>query len=181
MELFFIILVLILLIIISLILSIFFVLPFLTGAPYEGTKKKTLEKMIEFTNPKKGDKIAELGSGDGRIVIALAKKCPEAKVYGFEINPFLVWISKRKIKKQGLKNAKIYWKNFWNINLGEYNKIVLFQFKTIMHKLSKKFSKELKSGTKIISHFWKIPEWKLKRKFKKVYYYEKSSKTSSSI
>ncbi len=171
MELFFIILVLVLLIIIALILSIFFVFPFLTGAPYEGTKKKTLEKMIEFTKPKKGDRIAELGSGDGRIVVALAKKCSQAEVHGFEINPFLVWISRRKIKKQGLKNAKIYWKNFWNIDLGEYNKIVLFQFKTIMHKLSKKFSKELKSGTRIISHFWKIPGWKLKKKSGKVYLY----------
>lgn len=180
MELFFILLVLILLIILVLVLSIFFVFPFLTGAPYEGTKKKALEKMIKFTNPKKGDKIAELGSGDGRIVIALAKKCPKAEVHGFEINPFLVWISKRKIKKQGLKNAKIYWKNFWNVNLGNYNKIALFQFKTIMNKLSKKFNKELKPKAKIISHYWKLPSWKLKKKSGRVFYYERYSKNSSS-
>ena len=159
------------LILILIVLSYFYLIPFFFGAPFEPSSKKAIEKIIKFTNPKKGDLIAELGSGDGRICIELGKK--GAKVYGFELNPFLVWISRRKIKKSGLKNVKIYWKNFWKVNLFPYNKIVMFQFKTIAGMLSRKFNEELYPGTKIISHWWKLPRWKILKKEGRIYLYEK--------
>ena len=82
--------------ILSIILAWFFLIPFFFGAPYEPTRGKALKNIIKFTNPKAGDKIAELGSGDGRICITLTKKLPKnskIEIHGFEINPFLVWIS----------------------------------------------------------------------------------------
>ena len=159
------------LVIVAIILSYFFFIPFFYGAPFEPSRGKALKNIIEFTKPNKKDLIVELGSGDGRICIELGKK--GARVDGFEINPFLVWISRRRIKKLGLKNVKIYWKSFWKVNLFSYNKIVLFQFKTIAGKLSKKFKKELKSGTWIISHWWRLPRWKVQKKVGRVYLYKK--------
>jgi len=154
-------------------LAYFFVIPFFFGAPYEPSRGKALKSIIKFTNPKSGDKIAELGSGDGRICIALAKNLQKIEIHGFEINPFLVWISRRKIKKLGLQNKiKIYWKNFFKEDLSRYNKIVMFQFNTITNKLSKKFKKELKPGSIIVSHWWKLPEWKIKKQIGRVYLYE---------
>ncbi len=164
------ILVLIVLLILAIVLAYFFLIPFFFGAPYEPSRGKALENIIKFTNPKKGDKIAELGSGDGVVCIELAKKC--AEVHGFEINPFLVWISRRKIRKLGLDNVFIYWKNFWKINLSSYNKIVIFQFNTITRKLGKKFKQELKPKTRIVSHWWRLPHWKIKKKIGRVYLYE---------
>ena len=119
----------------------------------------------------RGDKIAELGSGDGRICASLAEF--GADVSGFEINPFLVWISRRKIKKLGLQNKiKIYWKNFFKEDLSKYNKIVMFQFNTITNKLSKKFKRELKSNSMIVSHWWKLPGWEIKKQEGRVYLYK---------
>ncbi len=162
---------LILLTVLSIILSYFFIIPFFFGAPYEPSRGRALKNIVKFTNPKSGDKIAELGSGDGRICIALAKK--GAEVSGFEINPFLVWISKRKIRKLGLQNKiKIYWKNFFKKDFSEYNKIVMFQFSTITTKLSKKFKKELKPSSIIVSHYWKLPNWKIKKQEGRVYLYK---------
>jgi len=158
---------------ITITLAYFFVIPFFFGAPYEPSRGKALKSIIKFTNPKSGDKIAELGSGDGRICIALAKNLQKIEIHGFEINPFLVWISRRKIKKLGLQNKiKIYWKNFFKEDLSRYNKIVMFQFNTITNKLSKKFKKELKPGSIIVSHWWKLPEWKIKKQIGRVYLYE---------
>lgn len=160
---------LIILIILAVILSYFFLIPFLFGAPYDISRRESLSNMVKFTNPKRGDKIAELGSGDGRVCIALAQT--GAEVYGFEINPFLVWLSRRKIRKLGLQNKIfIYWKSFWKVNLNKYNKVVFFQFKTITNKLGKKFKKELKPGSKIISHQWKLPEWPIKKKIGKFHF-----------
>jgi|AntAceMinimDraft_18_1070375.scaffolds.fasta_scaffold39953_2 protein-L-isoaspartate O-methyltransferase len=164
-------LIFIIVLIVGFVLSYFFLIPFFFGAPYEPSRGKALENIIKFSEPKKGDLIAELGSGDGRICIGLGKL--GAEVHGFELNPFLVWFSRRKIRKKDLKNVKIYWKNFWKVDLGEYNKIVVFQFKTVADKLGRKFSKELKPGTKIISHWWRLPGWKVIKKVGRVYFYEK--------
>lgn len=162
-------------------LLLFFFIPFLFGAPYDVTRKNSLKHIVTLTNPQKGDKIAELGSGDGRVCIELAKKNPDAKIYGFEINPFLVWISRAKIRKLNLQNQiKIYRKNFWKINFRDYNKIVLFQYRTVMNKLEKKIENEMHKNSKIISHNWQLPNYKLKKKLGKkrglsgeVYLYER--------
>ncbi len=159
------------------ILSYFYLIPFFFGAPYEPSSKRAINTIVDFTNLKNCDKIAELGSGDGRICIALAKKIPKnskIEIHGYELNPFLVWLSKRKIKKAGFQNQiKIYWKNFWKVDLFPYNKIVIFQFKTISKYLSKKFKRELYPKTKIISHWWRLPKWPIKKKQGRIYLYEK--------
>lgn len=163
---------LVILILISIFLAYFFIIPFFFGAPYEPSRGKALENMIKFTNPKKGDKIAELGSGDGAVCIDLAKKS-DAVIHGFEINPFLVWISRKRIRKLGLQNkVKIYWKNFWKKDLSQYNKIIMFQFNTITNRLSKKFKQELKPKSIIVSHWWKLPRWKIKKNVGRVYLYK---------
>jgi 16S rRNA A1518/A1519 N6-dimethyltransferase RsmA/KsgA/DIM1 with predicted DNA glycosylase/AP lyase activity len=172
---------LILLIKIFLFFVIFFVIPFLFGAPYDVTRKNAMKNIVKLASSNKKDKIAELGSGDGRVCIELAKKNPLAQIHGFEINPILVWISRRKIKKLKLQNRiKIYWKSFWKINFKDYNKLVLFQFKTVMKRMENKINKELRPKSHVISHNWKLPHHKIKKKLGKkkalsgeVYLYEK--------
>lgn len=151
----------------------FIILPFSFGAPFEPTNKKILRKMIEFSKVKKGEKIADLGSGNGRIVIEFAKLPNVKEVHGFEINPFLVWFSKRKIKKLGLqRRAFIHWKNFWNQNLSEFDIIIVFQIVFIMKNLGKKLKKELRKGSRVVSNTWKFPNWKAKKQGRDIYLYE---------
>ena len=160
---------------IFLLISIFFfiLLPLIIGAPFESTDKKTLRKMIEFSKVKRKEKVADLGSGNGKIVIEFAKLPAVAEAHGFEINPFLVWFSKRKIKKLGLQDkAFIHWKNFWNQNLSEYDVIIVYQIGLIMKKLEKKLKKELKKGSRVVSNTWKFPNWKAKKQEGDVYLYE---------
>lgn len=173
--------ILFILVIIFIILSYFFIFPWFYGAPYDVTREKALKNILKLTNPQQNDFIAELGSGDGRVCISLALKNSKSQIHGYEINPFLVLISRRKIRKLRLqKQIRIYWRDFWKINLSKYNKIVFFQFSTITHRLENKFNKELKRGTKVISHNWKLPNWKIKKQLGKkelsqgiVYLYEK--------
>ena len=155
---------------VTFVLSLFFLIPWLFGAPFEGTKKRVVKEMIKISKVKKQDKIVELGSGDGRIVIEFAKK--GAIVEGFEINPILVYLSRRKIKKENLQDrAKIYWKSFWKINLSKYDIIVLFQFETIMRKLERKIKTEAKKSVRIISNTWKFPSLKLMKQVGKIRLY----------
>ena len=160
------------LVVFAILFFVFFLLPFLFGAPFQPTNEDKLRKMIKLANIKKGDKAVDLGSGDGRIVIALAKAGAEA--HGYEINPFLVLFSKYKIKKEGLdKKAFIHWKSFWSINFRDYNVVTLFQFGTIMNKLEIKLKKELKSKSRVVSYYWEFPKWKPSKHIGNVWLYKK--------
>ena len=158
------------LVVFAIIYSIFFLIPFLVGAPFEPTNRKKLRKIIKLANAKEGEKAVDLGSGDGRIVIELAKKGAEA--HGFEINPILVLISRWKIRKLGLKNAFIHWKSFWGEDFGKYDLIILFQFSTVMKRLRDKLKKELKSKARVVSFYWKFPGWKIKKKIENIHLYQ---------
>ena len=155
----------------SAIIAIF--MPFIFGAPFQPTSRQKIEKIIELADIKKRNKLVDLGSGDGRIVIAFAKKGLES--HGYEINPFLIWLSRRKIRKEKLQGkAFIHWKNFWNEDLGKFDIIVIFQINYVMKKLEKKLKKEAKKNARIISHDWKFPALKIKKKISSIYLYEKN-------
>jgi SAM-dependent methyltransferase len=145
--------------ILFLIIFVFLILPlFFIGAPYlpsykESSDRKYLEELFEFLGKyrNKNSKFIDLGSGDGRIVIEFAKKNYES--YGIEMNPFLVFLSKLKIRKEGLKNAKIIWGNFWKIDLSQFDIIYFFHYKLTNKFLTKKFLKQSKNKIIISSHF----------------------------
>lgn len=152
--------------------SLFHLIPLLFGAPFQPTNERKLKMIMELAKIKRGDIAVDLGSGDGRLVIALAKA--GAKVDGYEINPLLVWYSRIKIRRARVNSrAKIYWKNFWNVDLSKYNVVTLFQFGTIMEQLEKKLSCELKRGSRIVSYYWQFPKWKLVDKVEDVFLYKK--------
>lgn len=165
-------------VIILIVVAIFAFLPFFFGAPWEPTDKKTLGKMAEFAKIKKGEKIVDLGSGTGTIVIEFARNPLVKEAHGYEINPILVWISRIRIKNLGLqKKAFIHFGNFMNKDLSKFDVVFIFQIFTIMPSLEKKLKKELKKGSRIVSNTWKFPHLKLKKKFekgimKKAYLYE---------
>lgn len=151
---------------------IFILIPLVFGAPFEGSQEKVVKKMLASARPKKSDKVADLGSGDGRIVIAFAQKGIES--HGFEINPLLVLYSRWNIRRLGLhKRAFIHWKNFWNTDLSSFTIINVFQISYLMPRLEKKLTEESLKGTKVISNTWKFPHWKTEKSVPPVYVYRK--------
>jgi hypothetical protein len=149
---------------------IFYILPLFFGAPYEGTADKKIKDIIKLSGAKKEDIIADLGSGDGRIIIAFGKKGIEA--HGYEINPILVLFTKHRIKKLKLKNTFVHWKSFWKSDFGKYDIITMFQYKTLMKGLENKINKDAKRKIKVISYHWKFPDMKIKKSIGDVYLYE---------
>ena len=153
------ILILILSLLLALILS--YTLFFIFGAPYDPTTKKKLETISSLIKDNKSKRIAELGSGDGRLAIRIANDNPKTIIDCYEINPLLVLISKSKIKKAKLnKRVKVHYQNFWKVNLFKYDSVVLFQFPHVMNKLEKKIKKECKKETRIISNHWEFKNLK---------------------
>jgi len=142
----------------------------LFGAPYAATRERKLNLMLDMLSLTTNDKFVDLGSGDGRIVIAAAKRGIES--YGYEMNPILVLISRRNIKKQNLKTkTKIYWKSYWKVSLKDYSAVTVFGIKHIMPSLKKKLRKEIEGGGRIVSNHFKFPEWKEVEKRENLYLY----------
>src|SRR5688572_3270112 len=78
----------------------FIIILFFGGSVYAKSTDEIVVKMISLLEAKPAQKAADLGSGDGRLLIALAKAGVES--HGYEINPFLVWLSRKNIREAGL-------------------------------------------------------------------------------
>lgn len=126
--------------------------------------------MIELSELKPGEKAADLGSGDGRIVIAMARI--GAIAHGYEINPFLVWWSRYKIRRAGLQDqAFIHLGSFWSKDLSKFDVVTVFGTTHIMKGLEKKLKKELKSNARVISYVFAFPSWEYAQKESAIFVY----------
>jgi len=153
--------------------AVFYLLarPFFGGAIYYPTRADKSETILKLARVKPGQKVADLGSGDGRILLAFAKAGAVAR--GYEINPILVWYSRRAIKKAGLeKNAFVEWKSMWRADISDCDTVFVYDFPNFMSQLGEKLERELRVGTKVISNVYKIPEWEPLKVEDNLYLYE---------
>jgi len=141
------------------------------GAVYVPADQEVVRKMVKLANPKPGDKFVDLGSGDGRIVIAFARAGAES--HGYEVNPLLVWISRRNIRAAGLTGkAFIHGRSFWKQDLSGFNIVAVYGVTYIMRKLKKKLKKESQSGSRLVSYLFEFPGQQPLKKEKGVYLYK---------
>lgn len=135
-----------------------FTIEMLKDVPFYPTSDERLEDMLELADIKKSDISVDLGSGNGKIVLAFAKM--GAKAYGIEIDSKLVDLSRINIKQSRLENrATILNANFFTEDLSEFNIVTVYGTKSIMGKLERKLKRELKPGTKVLLNHFKFPKW----------------------
>jgi len=136
---------------------VFFVFfPLARGAIYDPSSPVETRIMVEMATVARGERAADLGSGDGRVVIELAQAGAEA--HGFEVNPLLVLMSRRNIRRSGLAGkARIHWGSFWRRDLSGFDIITVFQVGFVMGRLETKLQRELPTGARVISHYWRFP------------------------
>ena len=144
--------------VISLFLSYTIIPRFWGDAPYVGSKKAKVERMLRLAQLSETDRVVDLGSGDGRLVFAAARKGVDEAV-GYEIHPFLVWRSTVLAKILRLPNAHFIAKSFWDVSLSEFNVVLVYQLPRVMIRLAQKFSAELPTGARIISNSFELPGW----------------------
>ena len=129
------------------------------ASPWVPVFKRDIERVLKLADVKDNDLVYDLGSGDGRIVVAIAHNS-DANVIGFEVSfvPYL-W-SRLKILFLGLpKRVEVRYGDFLLRDLSQASVIFCFLTPMAMKKLSPKFRKELKKGTRIISYSFSLPDW----------------------
>jgi hypothetical protein len=140
-------------------------------APFVPSSRKQIKSMLKLAKIEKGIKIAELGSGDARIVTALAKE--GAQVTGYEINPVLWLLGNLRILLSGTrKHAKVKKTNFMDVDLSQFDILVIYGIAKLMPKLEEKLLKEgVGSEIKVISNTFEFPNKEAVRTIEKAHLY----------
>ncbi len=133
----------------------------LKGSPYVPTNKKEFKAIFEQINFKKGDKLYDLGCGDGRTLRFAVKKYGVTGV-GFDVNTFLIWRSRFLAFIQKIKNIDFEIRNILDVDLKEADYIYIFLMPKLIQKLLPLFNSSLRKNTIVISHGFKIDGWEKK-------------------
>jgi SAM-dependent methyltransferase len=127
--------------------------------PFVPSPQVVVDKMVELAGVKKGDVVYDLGSGDGRIVIAAAKR--GARAVGFEIDPELVGESRANIKKAGVQDlAEIRNQDILTVDLSPANVLTMYLLPDVNLKLKPNILSQLKPGSRVVSHSFDMGDWK---------------------
>jgi tRNA G37 N-methylase Trm5 len=127
--------------------------------PYVPTPNNVVEEMLKVANVGKDDVVYDLGCGDGRIVITAAQKYG-ARGVGVDINPDRIKESNENARKAGVTDrVKFLQQDLFETDLREATVVTLYLLPDVNRRLRPKMFRELKPGTRIVSHAFDMGEW----------------------
>jgi SAM-dependent methyltransferase len=127
---------------------------------YVPTPVVVVERMLELAKVTKEDLVVDLGSGDGRIPILAAERFG-ARAIGIEINPVWVRDARAIAERSGLADRVSFRvEDIFDADLREATVVMLYLFPDVNRKLEPKLARELKPGTRVVSHEYLIGDWK---------------------
>ena len=128
------------------------------GAPFYPTSAFIVEKMLALAGVNSESIVYDLGCGDGVIVVEAARHCNAMKAVGIEQKQRLCSIALRKTRHLG--NAVIINANYDDVDISEASVVTLYQSASENARLKQKLVRELREGTKVVSHDFGIPGWR---------------------
>jgi precorrin-6B methylase 2 len=121
------------------------------------TPEELVEKMLDIAKVTSQDIVMDLGSGDGRNVIAAAKR--GARAIGVEFNPDMVALSRRKAKEAGVSDRATFIEgDMFEADISKATVLALFLLPSNLDKLAPKFL-ALKPGTRIVNNTFNVTGW----------------------
>ena len=126
--------------------------------PYVTTPQNVVDAMLELAEVRPGDRLLDLGSGDGRIVITAARRFGISGL-GIEIDPTLVELSRKNASTQGVaEQARFVVADLMTADLSRFNVITMYLLPDVNLLLRPKL-RSLPAGTRIVSHDWDMGDW----------------------
>lgn len=131
------------------------------GAPYVPTRHKQRQQALDMLELNPGQTLIDLGSGDGAMLLAAARR--GLYVVGYEINPLLVAVSRFRTRKYG-KAVKVIRGNFWKKTWPEADAVFVFLTGSYMEKLDQQMKIQFKSEVKLITYGFALNDKKPAKK-----------------
>ena len=128
--------------------------------PYEPSKPEVVDAMLRLAKVTAADVVYDLGCGDGRIVIAAVRDYG-ARGVCVDIDPQRIAEASANAAKAGVADrVRFLTQDLFTTDIGEATAVMLFLWPEVNLKLRPKLLKELKPGTRIVSHFHDMGDWK---------------------
>ena len=128
--------------------------------PYVPTPPDIVKAMLKLADVKPHDVIYDLGCGDGRIAIAAAKEFG-ARAVGVDIDPKRISEAQENAKNAGVADrVKFMQGNLFGADIHEATVVTLYLLPTVNLQLKPKLLRDLKPGTRIVSHRFDMGDWK---------------------
>lgn len=127
--------------------------------PYVPTPNEVVDRMLQLANVTGDDTLYDLGSGDGRIIITAAQRYG-TRGTGIDINPELVQQSQANAQSANVADrVDFVQQDLFQTDLSNATVVTLYLLPDINLKLRPKLLRELKPGTRIVSHDFDMGEW----------------------
>lgn len=131
---------------------------------YLPTPHAVVEAMLDLAEVRAGDVLYDLGAGDGRIVIAAARR-HGARAVGIELDPRKAAEARANVARAGLGDrVEIRQGDIFDADLGDASVVTLFLFPEVNERLAPKLRRELRPGTRIVSHRFGLGNWPPERR-----------------
>lgn len=128
-------------------------------APFVPTPENVVSEMLRLAGVDKTDRVYDLGSGDGRIVIMAAQKF-HAEAVGVELDDDLYKQSMERIATLKLQDkAKILHMNMYKVSLRPATVVTLYLLTSVNERLKPILERDLRSGARVVTHDFQIPGW----------------------
>jgi SAM-dependent methyltransferase len=127
--------------------------------PFVVTPDAVVERMLYLAQPKAGERLVDLGSGDGRIVIEAAKRYG-TRGLGVDIDPRLVKLATENAKRAGVESlASFEVRDLFETDLRGVSVVTMYLLPEVNRKLLPRLIEQLKPGARIVSHDYDLGPW----------------------
>ncbi len=139
--------------------------------PFWWTPHSKVEVMLELAQVTADDVVYDLGSGDGRIVIAAAER-NGARGVGIEIDAALVEESERNAREAGVEGrVRFLRQDFYEADIREASVVTLYLFEETNALLKPVFLEQLSPDARIVTYKYRIPGWTPLERHRRVFLY----------
>ena len=126
---------------------------------FEPTSYAVAHAMLELARVGPSDVVYDLGSGDGRIV-NLAAQVYGARGVGIELQPYLVEVSRRAARERGVSDrVRFVEGDLFKADISRATVVALYLWPSVNSALEAKLKRELRPGTRIVSHSFDFGDW----------------------
>jgi len=127
-------------------------------APYVSTPETDVQQMLDMAGVEPGDYLIDLGSGDGRIVIAAAHR--GARAHGVDIDPALVELAQQRARQAGVADLATFRQaDAFEADIRAATVVTLYLLPEVNIALKPKLLQELQPGTRVISNNFDMGRW----------------------
>jgi SAM-dependent methyltransferase len=128
--------------------------------PYKSTRREVVALMLEMGEVKPGDTVIDLGTGDGRILIAAAKE-RGANGLGVDLDPVLIRKANAAARKAGVADrVRFEAADLFETDLSSADVVTMYLLPEVNLRLRPQLFAQLKPGTRVVSHAFDMGDWK---------------------